>query len=112
MDLKNILPQMIAKRVGKIMETANPTRKSSLNTADTCPARDGPIRQPKSPAKASIPNIKTPPWGSFFAAILNEPGHIMPAPIPQRAQPNRERAGKGETTVMRYEKIQMICLLF
>ena len=97
----NSVAQITAKVRGKIMETAKPTFKSSPNREEICPAKEGPAKQPKSPAKARKPNIKTPPLGIFSLAILKEPGHIMPAPMPQRAHPTKESAGKGEKIAMR-----------
>ena len=91
--LKNITPQIMAKMSGNIIENAKPTFKLSPKAADICPARDGPTRQPKSPDRASKPNIKTPPLGIFSLPMLKEPGHIIPAPIPHKAQPKRDNAG-------------------
>ena len=99
--LKYITAQIIARASGKIREAAKPTFKLSLKAAEICPARNGPAKQPKSPAKARNPNIITPPFGILSLAILKEPGHIIPEPMPQRAQPKRERAGIGEKIVMR-----------
>ena len=106
--LKNITKEIIANKRGKIRETAKPALKSSPKRAEVWPAKDGPIKHPKSPERASKPNIKTPPLGILVLAKLKEPGHIIPAPIPQRAQPRRERVGYGDTIVMMYEPKHMI----
>ena len=60
-----IIKEITAKIIGKIRVKAKPILKLSPKRAAVCPVREGPTIQPKSPAKASIPNIITPPLGIF-----------------------------------------------
>ena len=69
------------------------------------PCKDGPIVQPKSPAKASIPNILVPPREKFFPAKEYTPGHIIPTNKPPNAIPASDKYGMGEREASRYAPV-------
>ena len=87
-------------RIGKSAEKRNAILKSFPNNADIHPAHDGPIRHPRSPAKARNANILTLAYGSFFAARLYVPGHIIPEANPQTEHPISDNTGHGEKAMI------------
>ena len=84
---------------GNIPQTAKPVLKFILSA--TSPKIQGPVEQPKSPERATIPNNKAPPDGKVFTAKESVPGQNILTVIPQKAQAARETTGFFEKPATR-----------
>ena len=84
------------KASGNRIAAASPVCRTPLNCPETNPTREGPVEQPRSPARANRANIAVPPFGQASAARLNVPGRMMPTESPHSAQPISPRTGTGE----------------
>ena len=74
---------------GNITPARIPIFKLSPILLDTIPTRVGPPEHPRSPPSAKSANMAVPPFGRAAAALLKEPGHIIPTESPQTAQATR-----------------------
>ena len=67
-------PEYVSKRIMRVMGNIRLKRKPALRlpskALETIPVRYGPLKQPRSPARARRPNMGTPPLGKRFVAIL------------------------------------------
>ena len=82
--------------IGNIVATSNPVFRLPPNISEMLPTIAGLTIAPASPANARNANIAVPPLGQFLEDMLIEPGHIIPTPKPQSAQPASPRIGIAE----------------
>ena len=88
-------------RIGNTIAAASPLCSEPLSFPETKPTREGPVVQPRSPARANKANMAVPPFGHAAAARLKVPGHMMPTERPHSAQPSSPRTGTGAKTASR-----------
>lgn len=82
--------------IGNTVATSNPVLRLPFAISERLPTMAGLTIAPKSPAKAKKANIAVPPLGQCLEDMLIEPGHIIPTPKPQSAQPASPRIGIAE----------------
>lgn len=81
---------------GKTVAASNPVFKLPPVISARLPTTVGLTIAPVSPANARKANIAVPPLGHFCEEMLIEPGHIIPTPKPQSAQPASPKMGSAD----------------
>lgn len=89
------------KNTGKAQPASMPARILSAALCVITPITTGPTDAPRSPPMASSANSPVPPSGISPAAILMEPGHMMPTEKPHKMQPISPKTGAVDSAAKR-----------